>query len=139
MLKLKTSRFASRTRAARLSSPTVLPDRLFDLARVLLAKEATGTEFRLIGIGANPLVPRRTRTWAIWLTRPRPGAPPRRPQSIRCAAIRRCRDRAWQFAAMTDRFVSGIGDTEMIVHGDFAGRFAHSRSDGSILKIENHR
>jgi DNA polymerase-4 len=60
VLKLKTSRFTSRTRAARLSSPTVLPDRLFDLARVLLAKEATGTEFRLIGIGANPLVPGST-------------------------------------------------------------------------------
>jgi DNA polymerase-4 len=60
VLKLKTSRFASRTRAARLSSPTVLPDRLFDLARSLLAKEATGAEFRLIGIGANPLVPGST-------------------------------------------------------------------------------
>ena len=57
VLKLKTSRFASRTRAARLSSPTVLPDRLFDLARSLLAKEALGTDFRLIGIGAAPLVP----------------------------------------------------------------------------------
>jgi DNA polymerase-4 len=57
VLKLKTARFVSRTRAARLSSPTVLPDRLFDLARVLLAKEASGTAFRLIGIGANPLVP----------------------------------------------------------------------------------
>jgi DNA polymerase-4 len=57
VLKLKTSRFASRTRAARLSSPTVLPDRLFDLARVLLAREAVGTEFRLIGIGASPLLP----------------------------------------------------------------------------------
>jgi DNA polymerase IV len=57
VLKLKTARFASRTRTARLSSPTVLPDRLFDLARLLLAKEATGTEFRLIGIGAHPLVP----------------------------------------------------------------------------------
>jgi DNA polymerase-4 len=60
VLKLKTSRFALRTRAARLSSPTVLPDRLFDLARSLLAKEATGIEFRLIGIGANPLVPGST-------------------------------------------------------------------------------
>ncbi|MDR3528977.1 MAG: DNA polymerase IV [Rhodopila sp.] len=60
VLKLKTSRFALRTRAARLSSPTVLPDRLFEVARSLLAKEATGTEFRLIGIGANPLVPRAT-------------------------------------------------------------------------------
>ncbi len=56
VLKLKTSRFASRTRAGRLSSPTVLPDRLFDLARALLVKEATGTSFRLIGIGANPLL-----------------------------------------------------------------------------------
>lgn len=57
VLKLKTARFALRTRAARLSSPTVLPDRLFDLGRLLLAKEATGIEFRLIGIGASPLVP----------------------------------------------------------------------------------
>jgi DNA polymerase-4 len=56
VLKLKTSRFALRTRAARLSSPTVLPDRLFDLARSLLPKEALGTDFRLIGIGAAPLV-----------------------------------------------------------------------------------
>jgi DNA polymerase IV len=57
VLKLKTTRFASRTRSARLPSPTVLPDRLFESARSLLAKEATGTMFRLIGIGANPLVP----------------------------------------------------------------------------------
>jgi DNA polymerase-4 len=60
VLKLKTTRFALRTRAARFSSPTVLPDRLFDLARLLLAKEATGTDFRLIGIGASPLVPGST-------------------------------------------------------------------------------
>jgi DNA polymerase IV len=60
VLKLKTARFTSRARSARLSSPTVLPDRLFDLARALLAKEATGTEFRLIGIGANPLLPGAT-------------------------------------------------------------------------------
>jgi DNA polymerase-4 len=58
VLKLKTTRFASRTRNARLSSPTVLPDRLFDLARDLLLAEATGSAFRLIGIGAHPLVPR---------------------------------------------------------------------------------
>jgi DNA polymerase-4 len=36
----------------------VLPDRLFAAARVLLAREATGTAFRLIGIGASGLVPR---------------------------------------------------------------------------------
>jgi DNA polymerase IV len=57
VLKLKTASFALRTRNARLSSPTVLPDRLFDLARALLRKEANGTRFRLIGVGANPLVP----------------------------------------------------------------------------------
>jgi DNA polymerase-4 len=58
VLKLKTTNFASRTRAARLVAPTVLPDRLFGAARELLAREATGTAFRLIGIGANPLAPR---------------------------------------------------------------------------------
>jgi DNA polymerase IV len=58
VLKLKTANFSSRTRAARLSAPTVLPDRLFGAARELLAREATGTAFRLIGIGANPLAAR---------------------------------------------------------------------------------
>jgi DNA polymerase-4 len=58
VLKLKTASFASRTRAARLPAPTVLPDRLFGAARELLAREATGTAFRLIGIGASPLAPR---------------------------------------------------------------------------------
>ena len=58
VLKLKTAAFASRTRAVRLPGPTVLPDRLFEAARGLLAREATGTAFRLIGIGASPLAPR---------------------------------------------------------------------------------
>ena len=58
VLKLKTAGFVSRTRAGRLASPTVLPDRLFALGRTLLAREATGTAFRLIGIGASPLVAR---------------------------------------------------------------------------------
>jgi DNA polymerase-4 len=57
VLKLKTTDFATRTRAARLPSPTALPDRLFDAATALLAREATGTAFRLIGIGASPLLP----------------------------------------------------------------------------------
>jgi DNA polymerase-4 len=56
VLKLKTARFATRTRNGRLSSPTALPDRLFEAAHVLLATEANGTPFRLIGIGAQPLV-----------------------------------------------------------------------------------
>ena len=60
VLKLKTARFALRTRSARLTSPTILPDRLFDLARSLLAKETGEIDFRLIGIGASPLVPGST-------------------------------------------------------------------------------
>jgi DNA polymerase-4 len=57
VLKLKTTDFAIRTRHARLPSPTVLPDRLFDAALALLLPEAAGTAFRLIGIGASPLLP----------------------------------------------------------------------------------
>jgi len=56
VLKLKTTRFASRTRTQRLAQPSVLPDRLFAAARALLAPEADGTAFRLIGIGASGLV-----------------------------------------------------------------------------------
>ena len=57
VLKLKTARFALRTRAARLPGPTALPDLLFAAARGLLLREADGTAFRLIGIGASPLLP----------------------------------------------------------------------------------
>jgi len=56
-LKLKTARFASRTRAARLAQPTALPDRIFAQACRLLAREVDGTPFRLIGIGASALAP----------------------------------------------------------------------------------
>jgi DNA polymerase-4 len=55
-LKLKTARFALRTRAARLAMPSRLPDVLFEAGRALLAREADGTAFRLIGIGASALV-----------------------------------------------------------------------------------
>jgi DNA polymerase-4 len=57
VLKLKTARFALRTRATRLPSPTALPDAVFEAACALLAREADGTLFRLIGVGAHPLVP----------------------------------------------------------------------------------
>jgi DNA polymerase-4 len=57
VLKLKTARFALRTRAVRLPGPTVLPDLLFAAARGLLVREADGTAFRLIGIGASLLMP----------------------------------------------------------------------------------
>ena len=55
VLKLKDAKFTSRTRNHRLAQPTCLPDRIFDSARRLLAREVDGTPFRLIGIGANPL------------------------------------------------------------------------------------
>ena len=56
-LKLKTAAFASRTRAARLASPSQVPDVLFEAARKLLAREVDGTAFRLLGIGAQTLLP----------------------------------------------------------------------------------
>ncbi|WP_159993787.1 DNA polymerase IV [Roseomonas sp. 18066] len=57
VLKLKTAGFAIRSRHARLAAPSRLPDTLFAAVRPLLAREADGTAFRLIGIGAQPLVP----------------------------------------------------------------------------------
>ena len=57
VLKLKTAAFALRTRHARLAIPTRLPETLFEAARPLLHREIDGvTAFRLIGIGAQPLV-----------------------------------------------------------------------------------
>ena len=66
VLKLKTSRltgrvaagrFEARTRAARLAGPTALPDALYAAADALLGRELDGTAFRLIGVGAHPLLP----------------------------------------------------------------------------------
>ncbi len=57
VLKLKTQRFLTRTRSARLGTPTILPERLFEAARRLLVREIDGTPFRLIGIGAAPILP----------------------------------------------------------------------------------
>lgn len=57
VLKLKSSDFAQRTRTVKLAGPSVLPDTLFHAARALLGKEADGTAFRLIGIGAGALRP----------------------------------------------------------------------------------
>ncbi|MBO1076658.1 DNA polymerase IV [Roseomonas marmotae] len=56
VLKLKSASFALRTRHARLHTPTRLPDTLFAAAQPLLAREVDGTPYRLIGIGAQPLV-----------------------------------------------------------------------------------
>lgn len=59
VLKLKTSGFVLHTRAARLANPSRLPDTLFEAARHLLARAADGTAYRLIGIGAQPLLAAR--------------------------------------------------------------------------------
>ncbi len=70
VLKLKTSRlsaggqagrgagrFEARSRAARLAGPTALPEALFAAADALLGRELDGTAFRLVGVGASPLLP----------------------------------------------------------------------------------
>ncbi|MCW8086414.1 DNA polymerase IV [Sabulicella glaciei] len=57
VLKLKTARFETRSRAGRLGAATQVPETLFEVARALLRREADGTPFRLIGVGASPLLP----------------------------------------------------------------------------------
>lgn len=56
-LKLKTADFRLRTRSRSLPAPTQLAGRIFEAARMLLDKEADGTRFRLIGVGASALRP----------------------------------------------------------------------------------
>jgi len=51
-LKLKTSSFQILTRSKQLSTPTQLAEILYQSALPLLEKEANGTRYRLIGIGA---------------------------------------------------------------------------------------
>jgi len=57
VLKLKTAAFKIRTRSVSLDSPTQLADRIFRTAREALRKEATGTAFRLLGVGISHLAP----------------------------------------------------------------------------------
>ena len=54
-LKLKTADFQIRTRARSLGHPTQLAATIFAAGRDLLAREADGTAFRLIGIGMSAL------------------------------------------------------------------------------------
>ena len=56
-LKLKTADFRLRTRAQSLAHPTQLAGRIFGVGRDLLAIQADGTMFRLIGIGMSSLGP----------------------------------------------------------------------------------
>ena len=55
-LKLKTSEFRTVTRARRLHGATRSAEEMFRAAEPLLAREADGRAFRLIGIGAHDLV-----------------------------------------------------------------------------------
>jgi len=54
-LKLKTADFKIRTRARSFASPTQLAAKIFQAARGLLEREADGTKFRLLGVGASAL------------------------------------------------------------------------------------
>ena len=55
-LKLKTEDFRTITRSRRLNIPTHSAEEMFQTAEPLLAHEADGRAFRLIGIGAHDLV-----------------------------------------------------------------------------------
>lgn len=57
VVKLKTSQFALLSRHRRLAVPTQKAEVLFEASRPLIEKEADGRAFRLIGIGADRLVP----------------------------------------------------------------------------------
>jgi DNA polymerase-4 len=54
-LKLKTAGFKLVSRQARIPAPTQLAETLFRTAEMLLKREANGTFFRLIGVGADDL------------------------------------------------------------------------------------
>ena len=55
-LKLKTSDFSNITRARHLKNATQSAEEIFRTAELLLAREAVGRPFRLIGIGAHDLI-----------------------------------------------------------------------------------
>ncbi len=57
VLKLKTADFRLRTRSTSLEAPTQLADRIFRAAQAALKREATGTRFRLLGVGLSNLAP----------------------------------------------------------------------------------
>ena len=56
-LKLKTANFRLRNRSVTLPDSTMLADRIFRAASVLLDREADGASFRLIGVGVSGLTP----------------------------------------------------------------------------------
>lgn len=56
-LKLKTANFCSLSRSVTLPDPTLLADKIYRTASVLLDREADGASFRLIGVGVSGLTP----------------------------------------------------------------------------------
>jgi len=56
-LKLKNAAFRIKARSATLECPTQLSDVIFRVGRVLLAREALGTSYRLLGIGLSQICP----------------------------------------------------------------------------------
>ncbi|MBI1262299.1 MAG: DNA polymerase IV [Rhizobiales bacterium] len=56
VLKLKTADFKSRTRSQTLHDATQLAEVIYRIASPLLAREADGTSFRLIGVGISQIV-----------------------------------------------------------------------------------
>jgi DNA polymerase-4 len=52
-LKLKTADFRIRTRSRQLNDPTRLADRIYTVAAEMLAREADGTRYRLLGVGIS--------------------------------------------------------------------------------------
>jgi DNA polymerase-4 len=56
-LKLKSAKFRIKARSATLDNPTQLSDVIFRVGRVLLAREALGTSYRLLGIGLSQIGP----------------------------------------------------------------------------------
>jgi DNA polymerase-4 len=57
VLKLKTASFRMKTRSESLDAPTQLSDVIFRVGRALLKLEATGTSYRLLGVGLSQLRP----------------------------------------------------------------------------------
>ena len=56
-LKLKTADFRQRTRSQSIAAPTQLAGKIFAICREMLAREADGTAFRLMGAGVSALRP----------------------------------------------------------------------------------
>jgi DNA polymerase-4 len=65
VLKLKTADFKIRSRNITLDEPTQLAHRIFSAVLPMLKREATGTEFRLIGVGISQLSPAVTESKSL--------------------------------------------------------------------------